>query len=277
MRLLVFVPTIFPKTSIKVLPPILYVLLYYVFGYRRKVVKQNLLRCFKEEEIQTIEKQYYRHLCKVIVEPLVTPGLKKAYFKERMVLKNDLLEKLLDQGKNVFIVMGHMGNWEWLATCAPLLTKYDAVCVYKKLSNPYMEKWVNRSRAKFGSTLAEMNKLPRIALEKAKAGKPFVISFIADQIPSHDNCAVVNFFNEPMYFFDGYEKLAKKNKACLVYAHSKIVKNQYQYECELINDFALNPIYDESAKKFSELLEKNIKKQPYNWLWSHKRWKRMPN
>jgi lauroyl/myristoyl acyltransferase len=31
------------------------------------------------------------------------------------------------------------------------------------------------------------------------------------------------------------------------------------------------------TKSFAKFLETNIKKDPSNWLWSHKRWKHTPN
>ena len=48
-----------------------YLLVYHVVRYRRKVVRQNLVRSFPEKDakaIKTIEKHFYRNLCDLFVE-----------------------------------------------------------------------------------------------------------------------------------------------------------------------------------------------------------------
>jgi len=277
VKVALFIPNLFARLSLKILPPIIYFLLFNVFKYRLKVVKGNLMRCFKDEAlIKKFTKQYYQHLSRIIVEPMLTMGLSKKYLAHRLQASDDTVDQLYDQGKNVFIVMGHMGNWEWLSTVAAFKSRYDSTCVYKKMSNPYMEKWVNQARSKYGTGLVEMRSVPRLVMSKLREKKPFIVSFIADQIPSHDNGKVVPFFGENMYFFNGYEKLAKKVGAVVVYFESEIKGDQYFYHTRIINDFSEKPNYDKTVEDFVSLLEKNIRNQPYNWLWSHKRWKRMP-
>jgi KDO2-lipid IV(A) lauroyltransferase len=277
VQIVTFIPNLFARLSLKVLPPMVYFLLYRVLKYRKNEVTSNLKRCFKDDDkVEIYAKQYYKHLSRMIVEPLLTKGLSRKYLASRVRGADDVMNELHRQGKNVFIVMGHMGNWEWLSTVAAIKSPYDSTCVYKKLSNPYMEKLIKRTRGRFGTGLVEMRGIPRLLAAKRAAKKPFILSFIADQIPSHDNCKVVPFFGERMYFFDGYEKLAKRVGAVVVYFESEIKGNEYIYHTRIINDFSEKPNYDKTVEDFVKLLEQNIRKEPYNWLWSHKRWKRMP-
>jgi KDO2-lipid IV(A) lauroyltransferase len=268
-----------PRLSLFILKPIVFFLLYRVIGYRKKIVKSNMLRCFSysSSELNKHVKQFYKHLSGLLIEPFLTQGLSEKYLSKRVVFKNELTEQYHKEGRMVFLAMGHMGNWEWLGTIAPAYTSFDTSIVYQKLSNPNMEKYINKSRGKYGTACIEMREVLRFLIEAKKKPNPTVMSFLGDQVPNSDKCAIVDFFGESMYFYDGYEKLAKRLGAVVLYVHSEIIDNTYVYTPELINDFKLTPNYDKTVADYAKLLEGNIRKQPYNWLWSHRRWKRMPN
>lgn len=267
-----------PKLSLRVLNPILFFLLYRVVRYRKKIVESNMQRCFgySKDELNRQVKAFYRHLGALLIEPFLTQGFSKEYLCSRVVFKNELLEKYHKEGRMVFLTMGHMGNWEWLSTVAPHYTSCTSSIVYQKLSNPYIEKYINKSRAKYGTDCIEMREVLRFLLEARTKPNPTVMSFLGDQVPNSDKCSVVDFFGEPMYFYDGYEKLAKRLGAVVLYVHSEIIDNTYVYTPQLINDFELKPNYDKTVNDYAKLLQENIQNQPHNWLWSHRRWKRMP-
>ena len=53
-----------PFRVLYILSDVLYIVVYYLVGYRRKIVRKNLLRSFprkKEEEILQIGEEIYRH------------------------------------------------------------------------------------------------------------------------------------------------------------------------------------------------------------------------
>jgi len=50
---------------------VLFVIAYYVFPYRKKVVIENLTNSFSQkspQEIREISRKFYRHFCDIIVE-----------------------------------------------------------------------------------------------------------------------------------------------------------------------------------------------------------------
>jgi len=268
---------IFARISLKLLPPFLYVFLFYVIGYRKKVVHQNLERCFSGSiNLKNTIKQYYKHLARLIIEPLLTAGLGKKHLSSRVHVQSDLTNKLYAEGKSVFIVMGHCGNWEWLSTVAPLKSPFKPSIVYKKMSNPFFERYINKARGKYGTDCIEMMQVGRYVMGKLKAKQQFVMSFVADQIPSHENCSIVDFFDQSHYFFNGYCKLAVKGDLAIVYFKSTVKDGIYNYEPILLKDAHEVINQDDLVQKFAKCLEINIKEQPFNWLWSHRRWKKMP-
>ena len=81
--------------AIAVLPPFLryrvadfiYVLVYYVIGYRKKVVMTNLRNSFPEKsdkELQTIQRKFYRYFCDLVVETLKTLTVSPNALRKRL-------------------------------------------------------------------------------------------------------------------------------------------------------------------------------------------------
>ncbi|MEL6842232.1 MAG: SusF/SusE family outer membrane protein [Bacteroidota bacterium] len=69
-------------------------LVYRVFGYRREVVRHNLALSFPErakEELLKIEKDYYHHLCDLIVETLKVYTISDRGLAERVRLSSTIL------------------------------------------------------------------------------------------------------------------------------------------------------------------------------------------
>jgi KDO2-lipid IV(A) lauroyltransferase len=113
-------------------------------------------------------------------------------------------------------------------------------------------------------------------LIKLIKSQPVVVLMIADQNPGHDRGMIwTNFLGKKTAFINGPETLAAKYKLPVMYLHSSS-KQDGGY------DLTLEPIYDgveqlapgEITKRYANALERNIRLQRSEWLWSHKRWKR---
>ena len=79
--------SLLPLRVLYVLSDLLFFPIYYLFGYRKKVVRKNLTQSFpnkNEKEIKTIEKQFYHFLCDYMVETLKLFSMSKEQLKRRM-------------------------------------------------------------------------------------------------------------------------------------------------------------------------------------------------
>ena len=83
-----------------------YFLVYHVARYRRKVVRQNLLRSFPEKDaksIKTIENHFYRNLCDLVVEgPKMMRMGPNGYRKRLTFVNTELIAQLEEKHKNIF-------------------------------------------------------------------------------------------------------------------------------------------------------------------------------
>src|SRR5882762_3839199 len=132
-------------------------LLYYFFwlsGYRKKVVLENLRNSFPEKnqkEIDALCAAYFRYLCDLTLETMKTMRMTAQEAKERCVYHHaSWIDKMHEEKRSFIIVMGHYGNWEWAGPSFTLNSKYQLVVIYRPLSNPYFEKMLTKTRTKFG-------------------------------------------------------------------------------------------------------------------------------
>lgn len=248
-----------------------------VLGYRKQVVIQNLSRSFpqlKYKEIQSITHQFYLHFSDVFIEVIKSISISKHELQKRFKVENPtLLDQYYDKGYTVIGLTGHVSNWEWLSI-VPSLYTFPCFTLYKPLRNKIAEHLMTRIRMRFGMKLLSMGAAPRYILSHKDQCSLYI--FIGDQSPAKvDNAEEFTFLNQTTTFFSGGVKLARATKAAVVYISIRQTKKGF-YSVNYIpicspND---NMSEKEMLSSYARLLELDIKTQPANWLWSHKRWKR---
>lgn len=260
--------------------------MYYVVKYRRKLVKKNLRLSFPEKsdkEIASLSKQFYHHFADVIVEIIYGYSISDQEMQERMILTNvDLVERLAKQYGGVMIMLGHLGNWEWIADLAKRFSDPSVrLCsVYRQLSNPKMDALMMDVRHQHGSEIVEKNRILREMIRRKKEGIPSAFGMVGDQKPSPNSSHFwLEFLHQDTSFLDGSEVLGRKFGYPIVFIHIEGLKRGYYHgDIRLLSeqhtdkeDFAITRLY-------AKMLEENILQQPELWLWTHNRWKwKRPN
>ena len=101
-------------------------------------------------------------------------------------------------------------------------------------------------------------------------------NFITDQHPySKSSCVDVDdFMGQPTKSMDGAVSLAHKLGMSVVYLGMKCREDGgYTMHFSLIAEDASTVTAREMLDSYYSLLEKDIREQPWNYLWTHKRWK----
>ncbi len=268
----------FPLKVHYVVSDLFFIVAYYVIRYRKSVVRENLANSFpqktKQERLE-IEKRFFRHFCDSFIETLYFDRI--ALEEARGVVRYtnaDLLNKYMDQGRQVIVILGHYNNWEWNANWA-LHSPHRFYPIYKKLKNTNFEKFYYNLRSQFGAIPTERAETFRQLISDHQKGIPSMSAFLFDQTPRvYEIQHWVNFLNQDTPVILGAEKVAQKVNGVVVFMHSrKIKRGQYEGEYELITDQAKDSPKFEITDKCMALLEQQINDRPEFWLWSHKRWK----
>jgi len=272
--------SLLPLSVLYILADGAYLLLYFVFGYRRKVVRENLLNALPDktlEEILVIEKRFYRYLASLVFEIIKMSSISKKEIERRFIFKNKAqVQEYLDRGESVLICAAHYGNWEWGTLGIGLNFSADHYPIYKPLTNSIFDHWFKKVRSKFGNKLIAMRQTMR-ALQASK-GKPSIFSFGNDQAPSKDESHYwTSFMYQPSSVQLGIEKIAKRTNQPIFYFKINVLKRGfYTVDCVPL---CLNPAGTaefEITEMHTRFLEEILRAKPEYWLWSHKRWKYKP-
>ena len=255
-----------------------YLLLYYVIGYRKKVVTSNLKLVFPEKsetEIAIIRKKFYKHLCDMFLEMAKTMSISKKQLKKRFkILNPEEIQRLEKRNKSVLLMYGHYASWEWSIELQTYVN-FSGFGVYKQLANKYFDKLARDIRSKYNTKLVSTKQIIPIINENETRGKKSITAFLSDQSPRLTKEVYWgDFMGVKVPCFTGAERLAKRLDLTIAYLKVSKIKRGY-YEAEIIT-LAENPNeykdYD-LTDMFLREVEKQIYKAPEYYFWTHKRWK----
>jgi len=261
-----------------------FLIVYYLVGYRKKVVRINLEKSFPnktKKEKRRIERRFYRFFCDLFVETMYEMHIGEKEISHRMTYSN--IEGILEQygkGKSVMIMTAHYGNWEWTLGF-PLFMPgaYASNPIYKQLKNKGFDKLIYSLRSKHGAELIEKKDLLRVMFQLKKEEKLANFCMISDQTPNGKNIHYwTKFLNQDTPVLSGTEVLARKFDYPVYYGEITRIKRGY-YKCKLI-PISLEPTQTsefEIIENYMRLLEKTIVANPEYWLWTHRRWKYQRN
>lgn len=255
-------------------------LVYHVLRYRRKIVRQNLLRSFPdkgEKAIKTIEKHFYRNLCDVVVETAKLLRLKPDELRKRVTFTNpEMIMELYEAHESVFHAFPHSGNWEWFGKLMHTLSPHSNVAVYKKVKDPYLERLMSEIRTGYhipNEEMIESNHVLQTLFRRRDLFNGVLI--VADQTPFGRETDYWNrFLHQETCWFFGLERMASKlNYAVVFVAMKRQGRGRYEVTFHLITDNPKTMEKGEIMEQYSRHIERFINDQPDNWLWSHRRWK----
>jgi len=269
---------VLPPRAMYLFSDLLFFLGYYVVGYRKKVVYQNLHNAFPDyskTKIRHTALGFYRHLADVIIEDIAMLHMKPARLNKMVRMEDlDMLEEMYRGNKNITGLIGHYGNWELLTTL-PLHTPYTILSVYKPLKNRFFNRKIYQMRQRFQDVPVPMKTVYQKVIEYQNQDKPYIIGFVSDQSPPRKNINYwTTFLNQETPFFTGAEKIAKKFRHAVFFtAVKKVQRGSYRIIFRKLVDDASQTRENEITDKYVQALESLIREDPRYWLWSHRRWK----
>ena len=255
-----------------------YFLVYHIARYRRKVVRDNLLRSFPEKEakeIKTIERHFYRNLCDMFVEAPKMLRMEPNGYKYRIAYTNpELVTQFYERKKNIFYAIPHSGNWEWFGKMMCDLTPHNCLAVYKRVKNPVFERLMLYLRT-YGCNLemVESNSVLRRLVQLRDSQN--AVLMMADQTSfGHESDYWTTFLHQDTCWFTGIERIAKKLDYAVVFV-SMVRKGRGRFEVtfETVCDNPKEATDGQIMEQYVRCVERFINENPDNWLWSHRRWK----
>jgi KDO2-lipid IV(A) lauroyltransferase len=255
-----------------------YVLVYYVIGYRKKIVRQNITLALphlsKKEQLR-VEKESYRHMCDMFLEMIKTMTISEKEMDKRFVFTNlDLYLQMEKKQKSIALMCAHYASYEWVISMNKYID-FEGFAIYKKIANKHFDKLVRDIRSKFKATLISTGQTIPVIEKNYKAKHLGVYGFASDQSPQLSKThhwGTYMGIETPVH--TGAEMLAKRYDMNVIFLRvKKLKRGHYEATFELMFDNPKEVPNYEISDEFLRRVEKQILEAPEYYLWTHKRWK----
>lgn len=251
-------------------------ILYRVMGYRNDVVDSNLKIAFPEktnEERKKIAKEFYLNFTDTFIEMLKMISIRESEVKRRGQCDFELINNLIEKGYNIHIMAGHQFNWEFANLVYALNLKIPFIGIYMPVGNKIMDKIFYNMRGKFGTIMISAHDFKH-KMHSVFANQ-YLLALAADQNPSNPSRAYwLHFFGKKAPFVTGPAKGAVKNNTAVVFVgFHKEKRGHYSFKVKLITEEGINHTPEELTILYKKELERTIRENPSNYLWTHRRWR----
>lgn len=273
--------SILPMRLLFIISDIISFILYYIVGYRKKIVRSNIKLCFPEKttkERLDIEKKAFKHFVDIFMELIKSFSITEKEISKRLMITNpELLDSFYEKNKSVIFLSGHYANWEWVSFIVERSLKYNMSVVYKQLSNKYFDKLIKNTRIKFGVKFVPTKEFYPEILSNLKNNKIQAYGFLADQNPRWEK---IKYWGEFMGIevpvIVGPETIARKLDLPVFYFQTERIKRGvYQSTFVLLEEQPKEaPLY-QLTDKYMGALENQIRKAPEFYFWTHRRFRHM--
>lgn len=255
-----------------------YLIVYYLIGYRKKTVRENLalaLPNLSKKERLAIEKKSFRHLCDMFLEMIKTMTISNKEISKRFVFTNmEVYKNLEAQEKSIAMMLAHYASYEWVISMNTYVN-FSAFAIYKKIANPYFDKLVRNIRSRFKANLITTKETIPVIIKNNQNKELSIYGFASDQSPRISSAYHwQKFMGVEVPVHTGAEMLSKKYDMNVIFLKVKKVKRgYYQASFEVLSDNAKEVPNYEITDQFLKLVEQQILEAPEYYLWTHKRWK----
>jgi KDO2-lipid IV(A) lauroyltransferase len=250
-------------------------LAFQVFGLRRAVVRDNLVRSFPDwpdAKRRQVEREFARRQGELAAEVAYAAVIGEQELRERVAIADpDFLARAAPP-RPLVLVGAHHGNFEWMLHRLALEVGGRMVGLYKPARNVRVDSWLRRMRTRFGATLIPAKSVLR---ELATLRDTAAVGLVADQVPrTSPEKHWVTFLGQDTAFYMGPELLARALRSQVVLVRMRRpARGHYVLEFEPLNEAGEKLPTGEVTARYARALERWIREDPAGWWWSHRRWK----
>lgn len=258
-------------------------LLYLCWGSRRKIAIENLKAAVSRKALsisaspEDVIKENFRNLGRSFVEIVkIYYGLGDHIIRNVKIRGAENFAKASKKGMGTLVITGHCGNWELNALAAAAnLTNLHVVA--RPVDNPYLNRLIERTRRKYGNrVIYKKGALKKILFALSKKE---VVAILMDQSVLSAEGVIADFLGKKDYTMKIPAVIAMKTGSPVLPAF--IRRSEEGHIIEIGEEVALDrseggeKTVHANTVKLSQCIEGYIKQNPTEWLWIHRRWKRI--
>lgn len=276
LRTLAFVINLFPISWSTRMARGIGALIFIFIPKRKKIALENLDIAYGNSlnpmEKEKIANEAIRNFSTTLMEFFRIPRLLK-HAKNCFEFEGTYnLDLAFSKGKGVVFVVSHLGSWEYLEFLF-YLRGYPCSVVVRDTRNPYIFPWIQELRKM--TTVTPIPKKGSIRRVLSELKQKHIVAILIDQ---HDQEGQsINFFNKPAWTTSIPVRLAKKTGAALVLGYClRTVPGKYRIVTRPEIGIVEGEDWERlTTEKLNQVLEKEILAHPEQWIWTHRRWKKL--
>lgn len=245
---------------------------------RDRLAMRNLRDTFpgkSEAERRAIIDECWRHFGREMLGYIRLQSMAADEVLERCPLVNrHLLEDGLAAGHGLVLISAHWGGWE-VGGLALMALSHKVVTVARVLDNEFLERDLQRIRAKTGATVVDRRAAAR-PLMKALASNAIVV-MLPDQAVIPREGILVPFLGRPAWTTHAPARMAVRQHSRIVFAFCIPDGTRHRLEFEKaihvdqLSEGERDPVA--LTKRINDVISARIAARPELWLWMHDRWK----
>lgn len=275
---LLWILSILPFRILYLISDCCFVLVYYIVGYRRRVVRENIkttLPYLSENQAKEVEKKSYQHLCDMFLEMIKTLSISTSEIEKRFVFTNlDTYKTLEQENKSIALMCAHYASYEWVISMNRHV-QFKGYAIYKKINNQYFDNLVKKIRQRFDANLIHIHETAKVIKANEDKNIKGVYGFASDQSPQlRKKNHWDKFMGIEVPIYTGAEQLAKHFDMNVIYLQVvKVKRGYYQATFKVLTKDVTNIKNYDLMRMYLDKVEAQIQQQPEYYLWTHRRWK----
>lgn len=255
----------------------LYVFIYHIWRFRRKLSLSNLGNSFPDKsaaELESIARQSYRNAANMIAEILKGATMSGPELRRRVrILNLDSLEQFIRAGQPVVLLASHHCNWEWLLLASCLELKISVDAVYKPLRVAAVDRFMLETRSRFGGNPIMVKDFLVEVLRRR--GAPRIFALVADQTPPQaEDKHWTRFLNQDTAFYAGADTIARITRSPVFFVGmTRLRRGYYEARLQLLAQPPYSGEGSDITERYVRVAETHIVQHPADWLWMYRKWK----
>ncbi|MEW6108800.1 MAG: lysophospholipid acyltransferase family protein [Nitrospirota bacterium] len=258
-------------------------LLFFLWKSRRITAIENIKGAISRNAVTTdstpesIVRQLFRNLGRSFAEVTkIHYGLGKSVIKNVKIEGAGNFHRAHAKGNGVILIAGHCGNWELMAVALSVnLTRLNVVA--RPIDNPYFNSVIEKTRKKYGNNVIYKKGALKKILSLLKRNE--TVGILMDQSVIKTEGLITDFLGKKDYTMKTPALIARKTNSPVLPIFIRRIKGghiiEIGKEIELDRSEDSEKAVLNDTIRFNGYIEEYIRQNPHEWLWIHRRWKRI--
>ncbi len=253
---------------------------FWILGKRRRIAIANIAAALGDSlpprRKKEIARSAFQSAALSMMELFTVEKIKREAGSRFKLFGNEFLEEAFSRNQGVVLVISHLGSWEYLSFL-PYFTKRSWSVVVKDIKNPFLDKAIDAMRRVMTVKPISKDSSVRNILQELKSGHG--VAILVDQWAGNEGLWV-DFFDTKTSTTSIPARLSEKTGCALVSAYClRTTPGHYEIHIEkpIVHHMEETGWENTVTKDLNEVLERQIRAHPEQWLWGHRRWKNKPD